>query len=272
MRQGLDYAWGYHGGAPAVFKKAGYSFVVRYLSGGRTKDLTLHEAQELRAVGLDIALVWEAASASRALAGYGAGTTDARLAVRQATSLGMPEGRPIYFAVDFDATSAQTRGPVREYFRGIAAVLPLSQIGVYAGLRPLFYLFDQGLIKWGWQTYAWSGGTWDGRAQLHQYRNGVWVAGIDCDKDRAITEDFGQWGYEEDDMVDPKVQAQLDRIEDKVGYAQNRALSISFKLGLQVLEDHGGTSEQLINYKKAALAAINRERRENGRTDMATDL
>ena len=73
-------------------------------------------------------------------------------------------------------------------------------------------------------------------------------------------------------MVDPKVQAQLDRIEDKVGYAQNRALSISFKLGLQVLEDHGGTSEQLINYKKAALAAINRERRENGRTDMATDL
>ena len=270
MREGLDYAWGYHSRAPAIFKQAGYSFVCRYLSGGRSKDLTTKEAGELAAAGLDIALVFEAARADRALDGYGAGSIDARIAIRQAIGLGMPPTRPIYFAVDFDA-----RGPeVEQYFRGVLSVLPLGQVGAYSGYRPMVYLFARHLIAWGWQTYAWSAHQWCSLAHLQQYHNGILVAGIDCDNDRAIKTDFGQWkpGQEADDMVDPKVQAQLDRIEGKVGYAMNRALSISFRLGVQVLEDHGGTAEQIVNYKKAALAAINRERRENGRTDMATEI
>jgi len=33
-------------------------------------------------------------------------------------------------------------------------------------------LFDDGKIAYGWQTYAWSYGNWDGRAQLRQRRIG----------------------------------------------------------------------------------------------------
>ncbi|MFI2206441.1 hypothetical protein ACH47Z_37915 [Streptomyces sp. NPDC020192] len=47
---------------------------------------------------------------------------------------------------------------------------------------------------WGWQTYAWSGGNWDSRAQLRQVQNDITVAGHDADLDQAMAADFGQWG------------------------------------------------------------------------------
>jgi hypothetical protein len=54
-------------------------------------------------------------------------------------------------------------------------------------------LFDNGKIKWAWQTYAWSYGQWDGRAQLRQIQNGI--AGGQMDKDQSMVADFGQWGH-----------------------------------------------------------------------------
>src|SRR5262249_20698214 len=52
-------------------------------------------------------------------------------------------------------------------------------------------LFDDGKITWGWQTYAWSGGQWDSRAQLRQTQNEL--GGGDLDADEAMTSDYGQW-------------------------------------------------------------------------------
>ena len=47
----------------------------------------------------------------------------------------------------------------------------------------------------GWQTYAWSYGQWDARAQLRQVLNSVSVGGSVgcCDKDVAVAADYGQW-------------------------------------------------------------------------------
>jgi hypothetical protein len=42
------------------------------------------------------------------------------------------------------------------------------------------------------QTYAWSGGNWDPRAQLQQFSNSHHV-GVECDYDHGVGQDFGQW-------------------------------------------------------------------------------
>jgi hypothetical protein len=54
-------------------------------------------------------------------------------------------------------------------------------------------LFNAGVITWGWQTYAWSGGAWESRAHIQQYQNGVVLAGHSVDYNRSIKSDFGQW-------------------------------------------------------------------------------
>jgi len=177
---------------PAALVAAGKAFVVRYLSpntaANPAKTLTPGELAGYRAAGLAVCVVWET-TASRALAGATAGLTDARLAATRAHLLGFPADQPIYFAVDTDVDGPAVAG----YFRGVAGVLGVARVGVYGGIKPVSYLFDHGLCTYGWQTYAWSAGRWDPRAQARQYRNGVRVAGIVCDLDRAMAADYGQW-------------------------------------------------------------------------------
>ena len=103
----------------------------------------------------------------------------------------MPGDRPIYFSVDFDATPQQGRAAIDAYFDGVASVLGRARTGAYGGYYVIKRLFDDGKITWGWQTYAWSGGQWDPRAQLRQTQNGVTVAGSSCDIDVATTTTSG---------------------------------------------------------------------------------
>jgi hypothetical protein len=53
--------------------------------------------------------------------------------------------------------------------------------------------FDAKKITYGWQSYAWSGGKWDTRAQLQQYKNDMVMNGVGLDYDRAMVADYGQW-------------------------------------------------------------------------------
>ena len=188
MRFGIDYAFQRPSNIAALHAR-GVTFVCRYLAGGHggSKELTAQEARALTKAGIDIVVVWET-TAGRTGEGRTAGEHDAVTAMGQAKRLGMPDDRPIYFAVDFDAAGDQ----VRRYFEGVKRILG-ARAGAYAGIRPVAYLLDHGLIRWAWQTYAWSSGKWDSRAQLRQVENGVTVAGVDADIDHAIAGDFGQW-------------------------------------------------------------------------------
>jgi hypothetical protein len=191
-RKGLDYAWGRP--SPKKIRAAGYTFAVRYLSYDKTgKNLSASEAKALRAAGVDVAVVWEQ-GAYDALSGSGLGVTHAKAAKSQAAACGSPAGRPIYFAVDFDATPGQ-QAAINAYFDGVASVIGHNRTGGYGGYYVIKRLFDAGKIKYGWQTYAWSGGQWDPRAQLRQIKNGIHVDGVDSDIDQAMANDFGQWGY-----------------------------------------------------------------------------
>lgn len=190
MRFGLDWALGDM--SVAAVRAVGADFIGRYVSTpGNPKNISGGEAVEMSRASIDIVLVFET-TADRALSGHDAGSADARSAGEQASGVGMPHGRPIYFAVDFDAAPEQ-QAAIDDYFRGVASVLGLGATGAYGGYWVVKRLFDAGLVQWGWQTYAWSGGNWDARAHVRQFSNGHTVGGVECDYDHGLGRDFGQW-------------------------------------------------------------------------------
>jgi hypothetical protein len=183
---GLDWAWG--SPSTSALKEHGVRFAARYLSHDGGKNLSAVEAKRLAAAGIDVVVVWET-TANRALGGENAGRVDAFEALRQAKACGIPSDRPIYFAVDFDGTVGQ----VAAYFRGAAAVLGRNRVGVYGSARIVSGLVGGSSVRWGWQTYAWSGGAVSPKAHLYQYSNGHRVGGVSCDYNKALADDFGQW-------------------------------------------------------------------------------
>jgi len=190
MAEGIDYSYG-SGLSAAAMKNAGKHFVCRYLATlPNSKCINRAEASNLLHAGLSVVLVWET-TADRVLAGKGAGTADAREADRQATGLGM-KGIPIYFACDIDATPGQ-QGAINAYCDGAAAAIGRGRTGLYGGYWPVSRAFSAGKIRYGWQTYAWSGGNLDRRAQLYQYRNAVRLGPAEVDLDRSMATDYGQW-------------------------------------------------------------------------------
>lgn len=187
--EGVDYAWDRP--TPAELVAAGKHFACRYHSWDPSKNLTRAEANRLAAAGIWCVSNWEA-TANGALE-YQKARAVAIAAADQADDCGQPADRPIYFSVDFDASPAQLAGPVASYFRIIADEIGHHRVGAYGGYRTIKYLFDNDLISWGWQTYAWSGEQWDDRAHIRQYHNGVNIGGNDVDLDRAMVADYGQW-------------------------------------------------------------------------------
>jgi hypothetical protein len=186
---GVDYSWARP--SPSSLKAQGFAFAARYLSWNTSgKNISAGEAHSLEQAGLDVVLVWED-GASDALDGYAKGVQEAQAAEAQAVAAGMPAGRPIYFACDFDAQPSQ-EGAIEAYFDGVASVIGRGRTGVYGGYGLVDRLFNAGKVTWAWQTYAWSNGNWDARAQLRQIENGI--EGGSCDKDEAVAADFGQWG------------------------------------------------------------------------------
>lgn len=181
---GIDFAWGCP--SPGSLSAVGASFGASYYSYDTSKNWTLGCVNWYHQNGKSTVGVWET-GAGRATSGYSAGQDDAKSAVWQANAVGNHD-RAIYFAVDCDCSG----GSVASYFDGVKSIIGFNRTGAYAGYYPISYLFNTGRIKWGWQTYAWSGGLWDSRAQLEQYSNDHVVGGVGVDYDRAVAKDYGQ--------------------------------------------------------------------------------
>lgn len=149
----------------AQVRADGFGGLVRYTSHQAGKCITVTEAQQERAAGLELLLVFED-SATNALGGYPQGTTDARFANSVADSVGYPAGCPIFYAVDFPATPNQIP-TVEDYFAGVLAVRARPS-GVYGGITTVNTVMAAGLATYAWQTLAWSNGEISGRAVLYQ--------------------------------------------------------------------------------------------------------
>ena len=171
------------------------------------KNLTLAEKDDLLAAGIDIFLSFEYA-ADAALSGAIQGTRDGNLASQQLHQLGMASpGTAVYYAVDFNLqdfapslpnTPSNARaklGPVAHYFDAIYATKPNHLVCGYGGYWAVKRLLDAGLISYGWQTLAWSGGNVDPRISLLQLiKQVLGAADVDIPGVHAAkTEDFGQW-------------------------------------------------------------------------------
>lgn len=167
-------------------------FVVRYVSPDTQnhphKRITLAEQQDYFDHNIAVCYVWET-TASESTSGRAAGQRDAVDAATYVASLGAPAGQPIYFATDVDVPGTA----VDPYYRGVCDKIGVRRVGSYGSLRVVRYLFDQHLITYGWQTYAWSAGLLEARAQAYQYLNDQMMGGLNVDLDAAFTLDYGQW-------------------------------------------------------------------------------
>jgi hypothetical protein len=220
MLEGVDYS--YSRPTAAQLKAAGKQFALRYVSSsGHAKNLTRSEADALKTTGIAIGIVYEL-TASRALDGRATGRTDAASARAQVAALGGPaDGGVIYFAVDFDAQPHQMDA-VMAYGTGWADVLGKGRCGPYGSYRVCKAFLDAG-FAYAWQTYAWSGGQWDPRAQLRQYRNNVTLGSGTVDLCRSMADDFGQWDRQEDDLTEEQarqLKAVYDQVTGAVGAGQ----------------------------------------------------
>ena len=187
---GADYAW--YRPTRSQLSSADVSFVARYLVPryrGSGKALSASEAATLRSYGLVILLNYEW-SADSAKGGYAAGVRDAQQAEQARSEVGAPANLPIYFSVDFDPHG--WTNTVVAYLNGAASVIGRARVGVYGGYLAVKAAFDAG-YGYGWQTYAWSAGAWDTRAQVRQIANGAFWGG-QGDRDLVVRADFGGWG------------------------------------------------------------------------------
>ena len=185
---GVDYS--YSRPNPTKLYQAKVRFVVRYLSYNSEKNLTKAEVTRLKKAGLDIVSNWENKAGDQR-GGRSAGIEHAKAAWKQHLACGGPADRPVYFSVDWDATTTELK-TCFEYLKGCIDTLGWQRVGVYGGYRTIDFMADRG-IRWLWQTYAWSGGRWDSRTHLQQYSNNKSLAGGLVDYNRSMQADFGQW-------------------------------------------------------------------------------
>lgn len=187
--QGFDYT--NHNMSVNTLKKYNIKFVCRYLSdriSGNWKDLRQSEVDRYSAAGIGIVSNWE--THGRPDNTVSLGEHDARHALAEAKSMGMPDGRPIYFSLDFDYSP----GSKNNYLKGLRNVLGVERVGVYGPADFVNRAYEDGYIKWGWRTAAtgW-GGSSTKHSQIVQYHNGVTRGGIDVDLDYGTVQDVGQW-------------------------------------------------------------------------------
>ena len=189
MTKGFDCSTPLTAQKAAAFVGQGYTFVARYLVPSGAKALTKSEADAISGAGLQLVSVFET-TASRALGGRSAGLADGATALQVAAQVGQPEGSCIYFAVDFDVSSAQMP-TVIAYIQAASEATPTFTTGVYGSYAVMEAVYAAGACSHFWQTYAWSAGKKSTFIQIYQYLNDVMVNGIDVDYD----ESYGNEGW-----------------------------------------------------------------------------
>lgn len=149
------------------------------------KIITYKEAYDLSKAGISIVSNWE----------WGGdpsqedGKWSAQMAEALHKSIGGPPNAPIYFSYD----KAGDGSDAAQYFKDVASVIGLDRVGVYGPYAAVKWLYENGLVKWLWQTYAWSGGQWYPGVHLQQYNNGVQMGNMTVDYDAPQVSNFGQW-------------------------------------------------------------------------------
>jgi peptidoglycan hydrolase-like protein with peptidoglycan-binding domain len=245
-----------------MLKDRGHTFIARYLwkekydDGVRiNKGLSKAEYDAAEALGFKVAVIYEE-DGKELNKGLDAGIRVANEAERFRNAQGLPS-KPIYFNVDYDATDAEIPA-ILDALRGIAQVIGLERVGLYAGYKIVKAAFDAGVISFGMQTYAWSNGQWDSRAQLRQWSNGQYGGSVDFQY--AMAEEFGQTPVEIVTPPDPDPDPEPDipvTIEELNQHREEAlALQMDFDLQIEALTAHRNNAKSLVEFFDRLLESV----------------
>src|SRR5437773_11279654 len=140
-------------------RQNGIDFICRYYSHATKsteKRITSPEAAAIVQAGMKIVTVYEDGPTNPGYFSRARGQADATRAHAAAQEIQQPAGSAIYFAVDFDASIADTNGRITEYFQGVKDGLtqagsPDYEIGVYGSGRVCSRIKeDRNLAKYSW--------------------------------------------------------------------------------------------------------------------------
>ncbi|MFI4973824.1 MAG: glycoside hydrolase domain-containing protein [Caulobacterales bacterium] len=153
----------------AELQTGGVKAIIRYLNNANSsilpeKCVTLAETRAIAAAGLTMALVFEQAQNAVRYFTAAAGKTAAIRTISLCQSVvGPPAGRPVYFAVDYDAVVGDLPA-IDSYFAAVKAQFDASApgqfaIGVYGSGLVCAHLLDGGTVGYAWlaQSSGWSG-------------------------------------------------------------------------------------------------------------------
>lgn len=194
--RGVDFSYDKPGAT--ALKAAGFSFVVGYVSPSSGKNLTKAQIHNYHSAHLNVGIVYEDHGTEPLHPGLAPGIV--RLGNSQMDALGAPLTTTMYCAMDRQVAGSATAAFFRE-----AARLSKRPIGVYGSFAVVKYLMSNRILKYGWQTYAWSGGNLYGAAQVYQYSNNHHVAGGTVDYNYQEHSDAGFWLWSPTPVVHPPV-------------------------------------------------------------------
>ena len=188
---GLDVASNAEGKAQAIVE-AGYSRVGLYL---RPDRCSLASVKELHEAGIQIFSIWEKGNPTSAkYFSEEQGKNDAAAASEFAGSIGMPTEltKPIFAAVDFDASMGDIQGPILEYFKAFhdTAKSYGYLTGVYGSGQTCSHLLGTGYVHTIWlaQSTGWTGHNPNASYAIIQ-GPATTVCGLDVDLDTVNTDD-----------------------------------------------------------------------------------
>ncbi len=203
MARGLDTATPCSQSTIDAIIQAGYAFVARYYcTGGLWKRLGWEEALRLSHSGIGIVSVFQNYNDApdRFSASLGKGHAEAAQEYARKV-IGQPKNTPIYFAVDFDASDAEIKGVVTDYFKAVKRVFSdrrLYKVGVYGSGAVCGYLKDDAdLAEYSWLSMStgWRGyRAYNNRKRwnLKQIR-AITIAEVEFDTNEEGLRGSGSW-------------------------------------------------------------------------------
>lgn len=189
----------------AEVKARGYTFVMRYIVPSIPgKLITKSEIAAIHAQQLDLGMVYETTGTTFRM-GQKGGLTDGQAARGAMIRLGAPRSCAAYHAID-SQVSASDMPSLIEWAKAVrGAMLPYST-GFYGPFNALSVIKQNLSGVYTWQTSAWSDGQWLSGADMRQ-QGTVVIGGIDCDVDKILFPDWGQWHWLPTIQPEPKGEA-----------------------------------------------------------------
>lgn len=158
-------------------KSEGIQYVGRYL-GNSWKSMDKLEADAIISAGLHIVSIWETNPTNVKYFTKAQGILDGKEASSHAKTIAQTNGSAIYFAVDYDAGSADMAS-ILSYFSGVRDGIDKSfRVGVYGSYSVLHKLYQNQAVDFYWQTTSWSRGHIADFIHILQYQHNTTLSGI----------------------------------------------------------------------------------------------